>query len=94
VTLMVRLSPKASRDEIGKVAVIGGEAVLTVKVRALPEKGKANAALIALVAGWLKVPKSGVALKRGASGRIKALHIAGEPETLARRLEALLGRAR
>lgn len=42
-----------------------------------PVDGKANAELVALVARHFKVPRSAVAIKSGASTRIKRLSIDG-----------------
>lgn len=82
VLLSVRLTPKASAD-----AVIGIEdgpdgPVLKAKVRAIPDKGKANKALIKLMAGWLKVPQSSLSLSSGSKSRFKTVEISGDPEEL------------
>ena len=66
VILAVRLTPKSSRDEIG-VEDHGGECVLKARVRAIPEAGRANAALEKLIARWLGVPSSTVSVAHGAS---------------------------
>ena len=51
VTLAVRLAPKASENRIGPVALDdAGGAVLKVAVTEIPEGGKANKALIKLLA--------------------------------------------
>lgn len=92
VELRVRLTPKSSRDAIDGFARLGeGDAVLIARVRAVPEKGKANAALCALVAKELSLPKSSVAVTGGARSRIKTLTIAGEPRRLGERLAGLIG---
>jgi hypothetical protein len=87
------LSPNASRSEIGSIARIDGEAVLCARVCAAPDKGKANAALTAMIADWLGVAKSSVSVARGVTNRRKTLHIAGDPQELAARLKALLAKA-
>lgn len=61
----------------------GGQ-VLKVRVRAAPEGGKANAALIETVSEWLGVPKTSISLKAGATSRIKTLSVAGESGELQR----------
>ncbi|MGD9502903.1 MAG: DUF167 family protein, partial [Methyloceanibacter sp.] len=53
--LKVRLTPKSSRDAIEGLAEFGGETVLKARVRAVPEAGRANAALEKLIADWLKL---------------------------------------
>ena len=82
VLLRVRLTPKSSRDAIeGVEATVDGPA-LKVRVRAVPEDGKANAALVALVADWLDVTGKSVTLASGAKSRIKTVAIAGSAATL------------
>ncbi len=80
----VRLTPKAGRDEIVGVEDHGGEQVLKARVRALPEAGRANAALEALIADWLGVPRSTVSVVQGGKSRLKRLAITGDPEHLSR----------
>jgi uncharacterized protein YggU (UPF0235/DUF167 family) len=55
----------------------------------VPDKGKANAAVIALLAKALGLPKSAVTLVAGETARLKTLAIAGDGEALAARLVAL-----
>jgi uncharacterized protein YggU (UPF0235/DUF167 family) len=54
-----------------------GDAWLAASVRAVPEKGRANSALIALLAKVLSVPKSTISLESGDSNRLKQLRITG-----------------
>ena len=89
VRLTVRLTPNSGRDAVdGLEAAADGEEHLKVRVSAVPEKGKANKALILLVAGSLRIPKSSVSLVSGETARKKILRIDGDPEDLARKLEA------
>ena len=93
VLLPVRLTPKAGRDEIAGVEDFGGEVVLKARVRAVPEDGRANAALEKLIAKWLGVPPSRVAVAQGGKSRLKQVAIDGDPTALsalvAERLSAL-----
>jgi len=82
ITLKVRLTPKSSRDEISGVEDFGGDSVLKVRVRAVPDKGKANAALVKLVAKWLRVPVSSVNLVSGGKSRLKSVAVAGDADAL------------
>lgn len=87
VRLALRLTPKASRDQIGEIAPeADGGAVLKVSVTTVPEDGKANAALIALLAKKWKLAKSSIEIIQGATDRRKTLFIEGEPDELARRI--------
>ncbi|PDT17172.1 hypothetical protein CO670_07995 [Rhizobium sp. J15] len=87
--LAIRLTPNAGRDSLDGIEADGeGGTLLKARVTAVPEKGKANKALILLVAGSLRIPKSSVSLVSGETARKKILRIDGDPEDLARKLEA------
>lgn len=89
VELRIRLTPKAARDEIlGTEQTVDGPAI-KARVRALPADGAANAAIEKLVAKWLGVPKTSVAVSHGQKSRVKGLTIRGEPQELTARLESL-----
>ena len=76
--IQVRLTPKAARDAVnGWAADADGRLVLKASVTAVPEKGKANAALIALLAKEWKLPKSAIHLARGETDRNKTLILLG-----------------
>jgi uncharacterized protein (TIGR00251 family) len=66
-----------------------GLAHLKARVTAVPEKGKANKALVALLSKSLKVPKSTITVVSGETSRQKILRIEGDPEDLKSRLDAL-----
>jgi uncharacterized protein YggU (UPF0235/DUF167 family) len=92
VTLRLRVTPNAGRDAIDGVETrADGETVLRLRVRQAPDKGRANAAVVALIAGALAVPKSRVTLLAGATARLKTFAVAGDPAALAERLRALAG---
>ena len=65
-----RVTPKASRNAVER----DGDA-LRIYVTAVPENGKANAAVIKLLAKAMGLPKSRLVLLRGASGRDKVFRI-------------------
>jgi uncharacterized protein YggU (UPF0235/DUF167 family) len=82
--------PKGGRDAVdgwGKAA--DGRAHLKARVSAVPEDGKANAALIALVAKTLDVAKSSVCIASGHAARLKRVDISGDAAALRARLMAL-----
>ena len=80
VTLHVRLTPKGGRDVIeGVEALADGRNILKARVRAAPENGRANEALIALIASTLRAPKSSVSIRAGATSRAKTVFVAGAP---------------
>ncbi len=88
--LRVRLTPKASRDAVGRLERLAdGTEVLIVHVRAAPSEGAANAALTRLLADVLDVAKSKVDLVSGHTARVKTLKISGDGSALATRLATL-----
>ncbi len=71
--LKVRVSPGARGD-----AVVGWmEDVLRIRVKAPPERGKANDALLRFIASTLGLPAAQVTLRRGSGSRNKVLYIDG-----------------
>lgn len=90
--LRVRVTPKASAERIGAVvADETGEGWLQVAVTAVPEGGKANKAVIALLAKRWKLPKSTLEVVRGSTDRRKVVAIADpDPDALQARLAALI----
>ncbi len=74
--LTVKLTPKASKNEIQGWQDDGqGGNILKVSVTAIPEKGKANRALIKLLAKKLKLPASSISIISGETSRIKKVKI-------------------
>jgi uncharacterized protein YggU (UPF0235/DUF167 family) len=70
--LAVRVTPGARAEAL---EIVGGR--LMAKVRARPEQGKANTAVLALVADALGLAPSSLRLLRGATSREKLLQIVG-----------------
>jgi len=90
ILLDIRVTPKGGRDAIeGIEQLASGQAVLKLRVRALPTDGEANAAVIALVAKALKLPKSNVSLERGGASRVKTVRLAGDAKVIASALEEI-----
>lgn len=81
--LTVRLTTKAAFDKIeGPLKLSDGTMVLAARVRAVPESGKANAAIEKLISEALDVPRSNVSLATGQKSRIKQLRVAGDIDAL------------
>ncbi len=72
-TVEIRLKPNARQQRL----TAGESGVLDAWVNAPPVEGKANAALIALLAECLGIPKSRVSIKRGLASRRKVVSVAG-----------------
>jgi uncharacterized protein (TIGR00251 family) len=87
VVLNVHVQPGASR---AAVAGRHGDA-LKLKVTAPPVEGKANAAVLDLVAATLGVRVNQVELVGGASSRSKRVKVTGSTAEEARRLLSTLG---
>lgn len=89
--IRVRLTPRGGRDAVeGMEMLSDGRAVLKARVRAAPEKGSANAALEALVAKALRMPKSAVSVVAGGTSRVKVVEVSGDSIELVQRIEPLL----
>lgn len=82
IIIPVRLTPKSSEDAVTGVEMTPDGPVLKVKLRALPENGKANQAAIALLAKWLDQPKASINLVTGAKSRWKQFFVRGDAEAL------------
>ena len=80
----VRLTPRASRDEIVGYC----EGVLVCKVTAPPVDDRANDALRKLLAKALGVAPSRVRIERGGRGRTKLLSVEGASAEALRKLGA------
>jgi len=84
----LRVAPGGSRT-----AVVGrhGDA-WKVRVAAAPERGRANEAVLALLAETLALPRARVTLVSGGGSRDKIVELAGiEPDEIERRLAAAGG---
>ncbi len=74
IKLLVRLTPKAAQTKItGWATDSAGQKVLKIGVTAVPEKGKANKALIALLAKKLGIARSDIEIIKGETDRNKTL---------------------
>jgi uncharacterized protein len=91
--LAIRLTPRGGRDALDGVATLSdGSTVLLARVRAVPEDGAANAALIVLIAKALSLAKSDVVLHSGATSRVKIIRLMQPLAALEERLRALVGK--
>jgi len=74
VEITIKVVPGASRD--GIMGLLGD--ALKVRVSAPPEKGKANAAVIELLAEALGVSVKNISVISGAASPRKVLHVSGQ----------------
>ena len=90
LSLFLRVTPNAGKDAIeGAEIRDDGTAVLRIRVKAVPDKGRANAAVVALLAKALGVPKSAIVVAAGDTSRFKTLAISGDGAVLAAGVDAL-----
>jgi uncharacterized protein len=68
----IKVQPRSSRPGVEAA----GEGSYRVRVRSIPEDGKANAEAIELLAEFLGVPRSRLRIVQGASSRTKIIDIA------------------
>lgn len=71
----VKVTPKASKERIKVERLDDGSQLVRVYVTAAPEGGKANEAVIALLAKYLGVSKSSLSIVRGLTNRDKIISI-------------------
>lgn len=86
--ISVTVSPGAARTEL--VGRHGGG--WRARVAAPPERGRANDALVELLASALAIPRSSVRVVGGQRGRSKVVEVEGlRPEDVDRRLSRAVG---
>ncbi|WP_062230410.1 DUF167 family protein [Aureimonas sp. N4] len=86
--LSVRLTPRASSDRIDRIEASPEGWRIEARVRAVPEKGLANEALIRVIADGLGVPRSSLSIASGSKGREKRLRFEGDEARLNEALRA------
>ena len=85
--MRVRLTPKASNNRIdGLVPDADGGVALKAGVTAPPEGGKANAALVKMLAKAWRLPRTAISVAAGTGSRRKTLVIEGDTKMLLERL--------
>jgi uncharacterized protein YggU (UPF0235/DUF167 family) len=72
--IQIRVTPNASADE---VIFLGGDSphLLAIRTTATPEHGKANEAVLRLLANALNLPRSSLRMVRGTTSRDKLVKI-------------------
>ena len=69
--IYVHASPRSSKNEVIKIS----EGEYKIKLTAPPVDGKANAALIEILAKYFKVPKSLIVIVGGKTAKVKIVDI-------------------
>jgi uncharacterized protein len=87
----VRLTPKGGRDALDGIATLAdGTIAVKARVRAAPENGEANAAILALLSGIAGIPKSKAVLASGHTTRLKIIDLAGDGPAIAGKFQQAL----
>jgi uncharacterized protein len=92
VRMLVRATPKSARDGIDGLVETPQGPALAVRVRAAPDRGEANRSVERVLAEWLGVARSSVAVSAGGKSRVKTVEIAGDPAGLGALIAVRLGR--
>jgi uncharacterized protein len=83
VRVAIRLVPRARADELAAiVAIPEGGRVLKATVTAPPEDGRANEALLRLLARAWHIPRQDISIIHGLTSRNKVIQVAGDPHRL------------
>jgi uncharacterized protein (TIGR00251 family) len=75
--LQIRVTPNASVEKIEQIILSDGTEIYKVYVTTSAVEGKANKAVIALLAKTFKVAKSKIVIKQGLRSRNKVVEIEG-----------------
>lgn len=91
VEIFLRVTPNAGRDAVIGTEKRGDREVLRVKVAAAPDRGKANEAVIGVLATALGLRRSAISVVFGESSRDKRVHIEGDAGTIEAALSRVTG---
>ena len=81
--MTVRLSPRASAERLIGIAISAdGRRVLKASVTAPAQDGRANEALLQLLARAWHLPRRDLSIVAGSTSRSKAVRLVGDPQQL------------
>lgn len=78
----MKVTLRASRDRVAGVEEAADGLRLKVTVTAVPEDGKANEAVVKLLARVWGLPKTALSIVAGATGRLKEVEVEGDPASV------------
>ena len=90
IYLYVRATPKASQNKIGKVIATEDGNQLKIYVTSVPEDGKANTAIIELLADRLGIAKSFITIIKGHTHKNKVCLIKNTKKTTILALQSII----
>ncbi len=77
--LRIKVIPKSSRNEVAGLSLesteFGDQTTVRIKIKAVPEKGKANKELIEFLAELLNISKSEISIISGAGSQLKLVKV-------------------
>jgi len=87
VSVAIRVSPRAKTDRLlGIVTVADGRRMIKASVSAPAHEGRANQALLQLLARVLRLPRRDLSISAGAESRNKFVRVQGDPQQLLAKL--------
>ena len=93
VRVAIRLSPRARADHLVAVAAAAeGGHLLKATVTAPAETGRANEALLQLLARAWHVHRRDLSIIAGSTSRNKVVHVAGDPQRLVEQVASQIAR--
>lgn len=91
VAVRLRVTPRGGGDRIeGLARDAEGGCFLRLRVSAVAEKGRANEAVVKLLAKAWRLPRTALAITAGETGRNKVVTISGDAAALEARISAWL----
>jgi uncharacterized protein (TIGR00251 family) len=76
VIIVIKVTTQASENKIYSDYVdLLNQRVISVRTTAVPENGKANQAIIKILSGYLKIPKSKMKIIKGQTSKSKIVKI-------------------
>ena len=91
--MAIRLVPRATVDALVAIAAATeGRRVLKATVTAPPDAGRANEALLQLLARAWQIPRRDISITHGLTSRNKAVRVAGDPHRLVEKITAEIAR--
>lgn len=74
--LRIKVIPKSSKNEVTEIMKDeSGEETIKIRIKAVPEKGKANAELIKFLSKELNVPKENISILSGKVDQLKLVKV-------------------
>jgi len=91
VAVRLRVTPRGGADRIeGLARDADGKGFLRLRVSAVAEKGRANEAVLKLLAKAWRLPRTALSVTAGETGRNKVVTVAGDAAALEARISAWL----